>query len=91
MTPMMTHATALSRSLSTPRLSTPMKKGVLACFALLACLACRADVGSSAYVQAQLVAHWDGIDNTMTNGVRFHDPAATNWCDLSDRRTTCVS
>lgn len=83
MTPMMTHATALSRSLSTPRLSTPMKKGVLACFALLACLACRADVGSSAYVQAQLVAHWDGIDNTMTNGVRFHDPAATNWCDLS--------
>ena len=60
-----------------------MKKGVLACFALLACLACRADVGASAYVQAQLVAHWDGIDNTMTNGVRFHDPAATNWCDLS--------
>lgn len=83
MTPMMTHAAALSRSLSTPHLSTPMKKGVLACFVLLACLACRADVGSSAYVQAQLVAHWDGIDNTVTNGVRFHDPAATNWCDLS--------
>ncbi len=57
---------------------------MLACFAALVCLAGAANtVGSTAYVQAGLKAHWDGIDNTMTNGVRFHDPAATNWCDLS--------
>ena len=68
----------------TPFLSVPLKRGVLACFAALVCLAGAANtVGSTAYVQAGLKAHWDGIDNTMTNGVRFHDPAATNWCDLS--------
>lgn len=83
MTPTTTHTAALSLALSTPRLSTPLKKGALACFALLAGLASVADVGSSAYVQAGLTAHWDGIDNTVTNGVRFHDSAATNWCDLS--------
>ena len=84
MTLTMTHMAALSRALSIPRLATLMKKGVLACFAVLAAgLACATDVGSSAYVQAGLAAHWDGIDNTVTNGVRFHDSAATNWCDLS--------
>jgi len=50
---------------------------------VLAGLARASDVSSSVYVQDGLVAHWDGIDNTLTNGVRFHDNAATNWCDLS--------
>ncbi len=78
MTPAKTHTGALSLALSIP-----LKRGAWACFALLACFAGAADVGSSAYVQAGLTAHWDGIDNTVTNGVRHHDPAATNWCDLS--------
>ena len=80
----MTLTTTHSGTRFTPFLSVPLKRGVLACFAALVCLAGAANtVGSTAYVQAGLKAHWDGIDNTMTNGVRFHDPAATNWCDLS--------
>ncbi len=39
--------------------------------------------GSDAYVKDGLVAHWDGIDNTLKDGVRSHDAAATTWCDLS--------
>ncbi len=80
----MTLTTTRSGIRFTPFLSVPLRRGALACFAALVCLAGLADsVGSTAYVQAGLKAHWDGIDNTMTNGVRFHDPAATNWCDLS--------
>ncbi len=39
--------------------------------------------GSDEYVQDGLVAHWDAIDNTLKDGVRLHDAAATTWCDLS--------
>ncbi len=38
---------------------------------------------SEGYVKKGLVAYWDGIDNTLKNGVRSHDAAATTWCDLS--------
>ncbi|MGN0845956.1 MAG: LamG domain-containing protein [Kiritimatiellia bacterium] len=39
--------------------------------------------GSESYVQDGLVLHWDGIDNTLQNGVRSHAAAPTKWCDLS--------
>ncbi len=39
--------------------------------------------GSSAYVADGLVAHWDGIDNTLTDGMRSHNASATTWSDLS--------
>ena len=51
------------------------------CLMLCACAA--ADVSSTAYVPTSLVAHWDGIDNTLTSGVRSHDPDATVWSDLT--------
>ncbi len=38
--------------------------------------------GSSSYVQVGLIAHWDGIDNTLADGVRSHTADATIWCDL---------
>ncbi len=39
--------------------------------------------GSADYVQDGLVAHWDGIDNTLSDGVRSHSASATIWHDLT--------
>ncbi len=60
--------------------------GVCACWAvLLGCLGVFAAErpSSDGYVKEGLVAHWDAIDNTLVDGVRSHDPAATTWCDLT--------
>ncbi len=38
---------------------------------------------SKDYVQGGLIAHWDGIDNTLTDGVRSHKADATTWSDLA--------
>ncbi len=38
---------------------------------------------SADYVQGGLIAHWDGIDNTLTDGVRSHTENATVWSDLA--------
>lgn len=38
---------------------------------------------SGGYVNNGLVAHWDGIDNTLVGTERSHKPDATIWCDLT--------
>lgn len=58
-------------------------KQLVSVLCLLACACAAADVSSTAYVPTSLVAHWDGIDNTLTSGVRSHDPNATVWSDLT--------
>lgn len=41
------------------------------------------EFGSDAYVTNGLVAHWDGIDNALVDGVRVHADAPAVWSDLS--------
>ena len=41
--------------------------------------------GSSSYVTNGLVLQYDGVDNTLADGVRSHDAAATVWSDLTGR------
>ena len=40
---------------------------------------------SSSYVTNGLVLQYDGVDNTLANGVRSHDAAPTVWSDLTGR------
>ena len=42
-----------------------------------------ADIPASAYVQNGLIAHWDGIENLLKDGVRQHDGESTVWSDLT--------
>lgn len=46
-------------------------------------LAIGAVPASTDYVQDGLVAHWDGIDNTLEGGTRSHNANATTWSDLT--------
>ncbi|MBR0505928.1 MAG: hypothetical protein IJJ84_11035, partial [Kiritimatiellae bacterium] len=51
---------------------------------------------SSSYVTNGLVLQYDGVDNTLADGVRSHDAAATVWSDLTGRGhdatlPTCVT
>lgn len=48
------------------------------------CLSANAELTSEDYVSDGLVAHWDGIDNSVdANGVRFHSDTLTTWADLT--------
>ena len=40
---------------------------------------------SSSYVTNGLVLQYDGVDNTLADGVRSHDAAPTVWSDLTGR------
>lgn len=53
----------------------------MAAFALEAAFA--GEFKSDAYVTNGLVAHWDGVDNALVDGVRSHAGAPAVWSDLS--------
>ena len=56
-----------------------MKKNLIALVAVAACGAAVGAIPASLYVQDNLLAHWDAVDNA---GVGVHDSTATSWANL---------
>ncbi len=70
-----------SRSMGSGRMARPVAAFMAAL--ALGTAASAGEFGSDAYVTNGLVAHWDGIDNAIVDGVRSHSDSPTVWKDLS--------
>lgn len=42
------------------------------------------------YDLAGAYAHWDGVLNSVKDGVPYHDAAATSWADLTGQQEACT-
>ena len=56
-----------------------MNKNLIALAAVAACGVAVGAIPASLYVQDNLLAHWDAVDNA---GVGVHDSTATSWANL---------
>jgi len=62
---------------------TPIKNLMLVGTVAMTIGSVRAELSSADYVQNGLRAQWDGIDNTLQNGVRSHSNSPAVWSDLT--------